>query len=153
MLGEERSDLRLRRVLHKKSGNWKKQPKCNSVKTYNSSSIQESRFLNSCVMGWVRVTLESRCAAWALEWDSKIQCLKVQQMDPVIQIYLHSYAPKFLCITQTSKFIKAAGVVGMNLMREQSYLSHQTHSTSIECLHKDSEEMGFCISYICKCGT
>lgn len=29
----------------------------------------------------------------------------------------------------------------MNLMREQSYLSHQTHSTTIECLHK--EEMGF----------
>lgn len=36
-----------------------------------------------------------------------------------------------------------AGVVGMNLMREQSYLSRETHSTSIECLHKDSEEMGF----------
>lgn len=36
-----------------------------------------------------------------------------------------------------------AGAVGMNLMREQSYLSHHTHSTSIEYLHKDSEEMGF----------
>lgn len=33
-----------------------------------------------------------------------------------------------------------AGLVGMNLMREQSYLIHQTHSTSIEYLHK--EEMG-----------
>lgn len=36
-----------------------------------------------------------------------------------------------------------AGVVGVNLRRGQSYLSHQTHSTSIECLHKDSQEMGF----------
>lgn len=78
-----------------------------SLKTYNSSSIQET---NSCVVGWVRITLEFQSAAWALEWDSQMKYLKVQKMDPVIQIYLYSHAPEFLSITQTAKLIKAAHV-------------------------------------------
>lgn len=138
--------FKAKKCLHRKSGNWKKQPKCNTLKTYNSSSIQENRFLNDCVMGLVGVTLEPQSATWTLEWDSKVQCLKVQSMDPVIRIYLYSYAPKFLSTTQTAKLIRAAHVcrgwgTGFVYESNETMKVFQPLNPTIECLHK--EEMGF----------